>query len=270
MTQRLVRKGLRSVVRAYVWLILGFIFLPLLVIISMSFTPERVMQFPPTGFSLQWYQELLTSNAWMTATFNTILVATTAAVLATGIGGTAAFALYRYEYSLKSILAAIFTAPIMLPPVIMGVVFTSFFITLGLGGELWTLIIAHGVFLTPFPFILISLGLTEIDTGYEEAARDLGASRLTTLRTVTLPLLVVHIIAGALFAFVFSLNDFIIAWLMSGFTFETIPIRIFSSLRYSYSPVIAAVSTILIVMTFGTMVVVDYVTDGGSGTQLFG
>lgn len=252
-------KIVATLLRAFAWLVLLFVLTPLIIISAMAFTSGEFLVFPPEGFSLRWFGEL---TSWIGAIQNSVLVAVPAALIATTIGGTAAYSLDRYDYQFGNALAAAATLPIMLPPVIVGVMFMAFFITIGNSGNIWNLIIAHSIFLTPFPFILISQGLGELDQSFEEAARNLGASQLLTVRTITFPLIRANVIAGFLFAFILSLNEYIIAWLLSGFAIQTVPIQIFTSLRYNYSPSIAVVSLLFIVVTFAALTVADYLAGG--------
>jgi len=247
---------------SYTGLVIGFVLLPLVVISLMSFTPSEFLRFPPEGLSLRWYREFFDSRAWLVAMQNSLFIALAAAVGATSIGATAAFALDRYDYRFEMVLTGLSILPILLPPVIIGVAFVTLFGLLGVGGEPWTLAVAHSIFFSPFPFVLVSQGLGDIDRSYEEAAADLGAAKATVIRRITVPLLRANLFAGALFAFILSLNEYIISWLISGFSFKTIPIQIFTSLRYSYSPVIAAVSLLFIVMTVVVMLVVDRFAGG--------
>ncbi|PSP84401.1 spermidine/putrescine ABC transporter permease [Halobacteriales archaeon QS_6_64_34] len=247
---------------SYTSLVIGFVLLPLVVISLMSFTPSEFLRFPPEGLSLRWYREFFDSRAWLVAMQNSLFIAIAAAVGATSIGATAAFALDRYDYRFEMVLTGLSILPILLPPVIIGVAFVTLFGLLGVGGEPWTLAVAHSIFFSPFPFVLVSQGLGDIDRSYEEAAADLGAAKATVIRRITVPLLRANLFAGALFAFILSLNEYIISWLISGFSFKTIPIQIFTSLRYSYSPVIAAVSLLFIVMTVVVMLMVDRFAGG--------
>jgi len=247
---------------SYTGLVIGFVLLPLVVISLMSFTPSEFLRFPPEGLSLRWYREFFDSRAWLVAMQNSLFIAIAAAVGATSIGATAAFALDRYDYRFEMVLTGLSILPILLPPVIIGVAFVTLFGLLGVGGEPWTLAVAHSIFFSPFPFVLVSQGLGDIDRSYEEAAADLGAAKATVIRRITVPLLRANLFAGALFAFILSLNEYIISWLISGFSFKTIPIQIFTSLRYTYSPVIAAVSFLFIVLTFVVMLLVDRFAGG--------
>lgn len=247
---------------AYTVLVVGFVLLPLVVIGLMSFTPSEFLEFPPQGISLQWYTEFAESTTWLLAMQNSLIIAVASAAGATSIGGISAFALDRYDYRFETALTGLSILPILLPPVIIGVAFVTFFGLLGVGGQLWTLVIAHSIFFAPFPFVLVSQGLGDIDRSYEEAAADLGAGRLAVIRRITVPLLRANLFAGALFAFILSLNEYIISWLIAGFSFKTIPIQIFTSLRYTYSPIIAAVSLLFIAMTVVVMLLVDRFSGG--------
>lgn len=250
------------VAKLYLAACLSFIVAPILIIIAISFTPEQFLTFPPGGFSLRWFAEVLTSPGWQLALINSLVIATGASVIATSIGLSLAFALDRYDVRYTSLLRGIGVLPILIPPVIVGVAFMSYFFLIGISGTLLNLVIAHGVFYSPFSLVLISTGLDEMDREVEEAAMNLGATRWQTLRTVTFPIIRSNVFSGVLFAFILSLNEYIIAFLVSGFTVTTVPIKIFSSLRYSYSPTIAAISVLYVVLTTVVVAVVEYYTGG--------
>ena len=259
---RTKERVLSVALRGYVALVVLFIAGPLAIIAAVSFTPEEFLTFPPGGFSLRWYVEFLTNPTWLGALANSLIIALGAAVLSTTIGGSLAFALDRYGYRLSGAIGTLGILPILVPPVIIAVAFLVFFLEIGLAGSHFGIIVAHGIFYSPFPFILISQGLDELDTGYEEAAMNLGATPTQTIRTITYPLLRTNVISGALFAFILSLNEYIIAWLLSLFLVQTIPIRIFNQLRYSYPPVIAAASVIFIALTVVVMTAIDRMSGG--------
>ena len=248
--------------RLYVAAVTLFIAVPLAIIIAVSVTPEQFLTFPPGGISAQWYVDFFTSPSWIIAFLNSLGIAAAVAVLATTIGGSLAFALDRYGYRWSAILGTFGVLPILVPPVIVGVAFLIFFLQLGLAGSRLSIVVAHGIFYAPFPFILIAQGLDELDRTFEEAAMNLGASPIRTIRTITYPLLRANVVAGALFAFILSLNEYIIAWLLSLFLVDTIPIQIFNSLRYGYSPTIAAASVVFIGITVVVMVAIDRLSGG--------
>jgi len=248
--------------RLFAWLSMLFVIFPLFVISMLAFNSGSFLAFPPEGFSLQWFSETASDPGWIEAIRNSFVVAALASVIATSIGGSAAYALYRYDYQFGIAIVGLAIIPVLIPPVILAVMFLTFFAMLGSHGSIWNVVIAHAIFLTPFPFFMISQGLKDVDRSYEEAARNLGASQLTAVRTITLPLVGPNIVAGFLFAFILSLNEYIIAWLLAGFASPTVPVQIFTSLRYNYSPTIAVVSLFFITVTIVALALAEYLTDG--------
>jgi ABC-type spermidine/putrescine transport system permease subunit II len=249
---------------ARLYLLVAFLFIigPVVIIVGVSVTSGRFLTFPPKGFSLQWFTVALTNIGWQIALLNSLTVALGASFISTSIGLSLAFALDRYNVRYTQYIRGIGILPILIPPVIIGVMFMSYFITIGISGTIFNLMLAHGVFYAPFALVLISTGLDEMDRSVEEAAMNLGATRWQTLRTVTFPIIRTNVFSGLLFAFILSLNEYIIAYLVSGFTVSTVPIRIFASLRYSYSPVIAAISVIYVIITTVVVIAIEYYTGG--------
>lgn len=239
-----------------------FLVVPLLIVIAVSFTSDIFMIFPPKGISLRWYREFISSSEWQTAINNSLLVATGTAVFSTSIALVLAFVLHRYDVRFANAIRTLGLLPFLLPPVIIGIAFMAFFYAIGYAGKIVNVIIAHGIFYTTLPLMLISLGFESVGKEIEEAAMNLGATDIKVLSTVTLPLIRNDIFAGVLFAFILSLNEYFIAFLVAGFTVTTLPIQIFSSLRYSYSPAIAAVSVFFIIITTGVVIAIDRLTGG--------
>ncbi len=257
------RDGVSSgLLRLFAWLTMVFILTPLVIISVLAFNSGNFLAFPPEGFSLRWIEATATDPGWLEAIQNSFLVGIPASLIATSIGTVAAYALYRYDYQFGIVVVGLAIIPVLIPPVILAVMYLTFFAMAGSYGSIWNVIIAHAIFLTPFPFFLIAQGLKEVDRSYEEAARNLGASQLTAVRTITLPLVSANIVAGFLFAFILSLNEYIIAWLLAGFSVPTVPVQIFTSLRYNYSPTIAVVSLFFIAVTVIGLSVADYLTGG--------
>ena len=138
------------------------------------------------------------------------------------------------------------TAPFVLPPVITALGFLAFWTTVGAYGQPWTVVVGHGIFFVTLPLVTLSLGFASIDRSLVEAASTMGADDRTILRTIVLPLIRPYLISGFAFAFVLSLNEYIVAYMAVGFTLETLPIKIFNSLRYGYTPTMAAVSILFV------------------------
>jgi ABC-type spermidine/putrescine transport system permease subunit II len=239
-----------------------FLIVPLLIVIAVSFTSDIFMVFPPKGLSLRWYHEFLAMSDWREAIRDSLIIASGTAVLSTSIALVLAFVLDRYEIRFARVIRTLGLLPFLLPPVIIGIAFMAFFYAVGYSGKVLNVIIAHGVFYTTLPLMLISLGFESVDKEIEEAAMNLGATELKVFTTVTLPLIRNDVFAGILFSFILSLNEYFIAFLVAGFTVTTLPIKIFSSLRYSYSPTIAAVSVFFILITTGVVIAINKLTKG--------
>ncbi len=221
---------------------------PLVVIAGVSVNSRRFISFPPKGFSLKWYAEIVVNDSWFRAVENSLLVATLSALLSVSIALPVAYSLWRYRLYYARALYALGVAPFLLPPVIMALAFLIFWTTVGSHGQVENVIIAHAIFLIALPLITISLGLESIEREMIEAAQTMGANEPRVFRTVVLPLVRPYIISGYAFAFVLSLNEYIIAFMTVGFTLETLPIKIFNSLRYGYTPVMGSVAVVFAVL----------------------
>ncbi|MFQ5984894.1 MAG: ABC transporter permease [Alphaproteobacteria bacterium] len=225
-----------------------FLSAPLIVVAGVSVNEKKRLLFPPRGFSLSWYGELVIQKQWLTPVINSLIIATFAAAVAVSIALPLAYFLWRYKVFYAKVLYALGLVPFALPPVITALGFLMFWGSLGYWGRIENDIISHGVFLMTLPLVTISLGLESIDPAMTEAAATMGADERTVSRTVILPLIVPYILSGYAFAFVLSLNEYIIAFMVAGFTVETLPIKIFNSLRYGYTPVMACVSILFFVL----------------------
>ncbi|MFB6186729.1 MAG: ABC transporter permease [Halobacteriaceae archaeon] len=248
--------------RAFVVAMLIFVLLPALVIFGTSLTQTQYVIFPPQGITAHWYRLLLRSDEWQMAMLNSVIIALAAAFVSGVLGTMSAYALDRQEIPKSGLFYGLFAVPIILPPIILAIGFLNLFAQFGLTGTYIAIILAHGVFTMPFPFLLVSNGLAEIDPQVEEASMTLGADRITTLRKITLPLVRSNIVAGYIFAFVISLNEYIIAQIVVGLSITTFPIKIFNSLRYSLTPAISSTSVVVIVVTAILVYIVDKMSSG--------
>lgn len=241
----------RSPVAHFAWLkpwVLGFyafLYFPIVVLIAYSFNESRFAMLWK-GFSLKWYVKVLNNGDIQAAALNTLTVAVSATAIATSIAVISALALARGgEFRGKTLSMGLLALPIVVPEIVTAVATLMFFTTLGLSLGLGNLIIAHTVFCIPFAFMPIRARLEGLDSSLEQAARDLYASRWQAFRLVTLPLLAPGIIAGAVLAFVISLDDFIISMMISDAGTTTLPVYIFSMIRHGITPEVNAVSSIM-------------------------
>ncbi|WP_375594741.1 ABC transporter permease [Algihabitans albus] len=219
---------------------------PLVVIAGVALNEGRVLHFPPRGFSLQWFADILRDSGWSNALFNSLSIAALSATLAVSIALPLAYFLWRWRVRYAAALYTLGTAPFVLPPVISALGFLAFWATVGLYGNYVTVVISHAIFFVTLPMVTISLGFQSIDRGLVEAAATMGATPGQIFRSVIFPLVRPYIVSGFAFAFVLSLNEYIVAYMVAGFTVETLPIKIFNSLRYGYTPVMAAVAVVFV------------------------
>jgi putative spermidine/putrescine transport system permease protein len=239
--------------RALKWLVTGitlvFLLSPLVVISIVSVNENRYMDFPPAGLSAAWYSALWSDIGWRSAIQRSLFIAATSAALAVVVATPFAYVLRTYRIRLSPLLYSLGILPFMLPPVISALGAQVFWNSTHHVGRIENVIIAHSVFFSTLPLITISLALETMDPALGEAARTMGANSRTTFRTITLPLLVPSMVTGYAAAFVLSLNEYIIAFLVAGFSVETLPIKIFNSLRYGFTPTIASVAVVFILIS---------------------
>ncbi len=226
----------------YMALIALFLAAPLVVVAGVSVNAKKSLLFPPQGFSLSWYTEIFAAADWRSALFASIVVAALSAAIAVAIAMPLAWFLWRRVAPWAQVFRFLGLAPFLLPPVITALGFLSFWATAGAYGAPWTAVISHAVFFVTLPLVTLSLGFASIDRSLVEAAATMGASDGQVFRSVILPLITPYLVSGYAFAFVLSLNEYIVAYMTVGFTLETLPIKIFNALRYGYTPTMAAVS----------------------------
>jgi putative spermidine/putrescine transport system permease protein len=246
---------MRAVKVAVVTFVILFLTAPLLVVLMASFNRNRYLDFPVEEYSTHWYSSLLTDGQWRAAVDNSLTIGVASATLAVLLALPLAYAVHTYRPRLSPALFGLGVLPFMLPPVISATGMLVFWNRVGHVGKIENVIVAHGVFFSTIPLITITLGLQAIDPAVGEAATTLGAPPRRRFRTVTLPLLLPSIVTGFVAAFVLSLNEYIIAFMVAGFSVETLPIKIFNSLRYGFTPTIAAVSVVFTLLSVVSLAV---------------
>ena len=230
-------------------LVLFYLILPILVVVPLSFSSASYLSFPPPGFSLQWYRNFFTRADWLSSAWLSLWVGLAVTVLATTLGTPAAVALVRGRFVGKGLVNAFILSPLIVPGIIVAIGIYFFYARLGIVGSPIALVLAHTCLAVPFVVINVSATLYGFDEALEYAAMSLGASRWGAFRQVTLPLIGPGVVAGALFAFVTSFDELIVALFVSGTTAVTLPRRMWEGIRFEIDPTIAAVSTILVAFT---------------------
>jgi putative spermidine/putrescine transport system permease protein len=236
-------------------LVAGFLLLPVVFIVLLSFGSSRWLAFPPPGWTLKWYQELFADPAWLDAALTSARIATMTAILSVVIGLLASFALVRGNFRGREILRGLLLTPMVLPVVVFAIAIYAFFLRLGLGGTSIGFVIAHTVLALPFAIIPIATALEGFDKSIEDAAIVCGASPLEARLRITLPSIRIGIFSAAIFSFLASWDEVVVAIFMASPSLQTLPVKIWGSLRSDLSPVIAAASSLLVGLTLALMVV---------------
>ncbi|MBX0297220.1 ABC transporter permease [Haloarcula nitratireducens] len=221
---------------------------PLVVLITTSFAASSSFQFPPQGFSLQWYAEFVQSQTWLTAVKNSVIVGTGTILLSTTLSLLAAFGVRESDSVWISRLIPLTLMPLFLPPVVLGVALLSFFGSYNLHQTYGSIIVAHALWATPISFLIIQSVMTQVNWGLQDAALDLGASPLRTKFEVIFPQIKQGLFASALIAFIISLQEFVMALFLSGQETRTIPVLAWTAISQMLDPIVNVISTLLITL----------------------
>jgi putative spermidine/putrescine transport system permease protein len=230
-------------------IVLLYLVFPVFVVVPVSFSSAKYLQFPPPGWSLQWYQNYFDRPGWVPATFVSIRVAVITTILATTLGTAASLALVRGRFPGRNTINSFIVSPLVVPGIIVAIGIYFFYAQAKLVGNPLGLALAHTALALPFVVTNVSATLHGFDERLEYAAMNLGANRWQTFRRVTLPIIRPGVFAGALFAFITSFDELIVALFVSGSGAVTLPRKMWDSLRQEIDPTIAAVSTILITVS---------------------
>jgi len=237
----------RALLALWAALVLVYLTLPLLIIFPISFSSAPYLQFPPPGFSLQWYRRYLDGPAWLDPTLLSLEVAGATTVLALLLGVPFAFALDRGRFPGRRALERLATAPMIVPTIVLSIALYGVFARLRLIGEWYGIALAHTMLALPFVVIVVKAGLAGFDRNQELAAEGLGASRWRAIRRVTLPQIAPSLVSAAFLAFITSFDELVIAMFLGGSNM-TLPKKMFDNIRMEIDPTIAAISALQIVL----------------------
>lgn len=239
---------------AYNAAVYGWLLAPILIVIVFSFSADAAFVFPPRALSLRWFRYLAGRDEFFSAARVSLEVALVAGAASTALGLLASLALVRGRFRRKDLIEGVLMSPLALPSIITGVALLQFFALAGPADALGRLVLGHVAVCTPYAIRSISACAYGVDPSLEEASRVLGAGPWRTFRRVLLPLLSPGIVAGFLFAFVTSFDNVTVSLFLVGSNTITLPIRILTYLEWQFDPSIAAVSTVLIAITIGTVI----------------
>jgi putative spermidine/putrescine transport system permease protein len=247
----MTRSGKRiPVTRVFVYsfavLVLAFLIFPIFVIVPVSFSSSPFLQFPPPGWSLRWYERFFGRPQWVDAAILSFWVAAVVMVLATVLGTAAAFALVRGHIRGRRWINSFILSPLIVPGIVVAIAIYFFYARLRLVGTPLGMILAHTALAVPYVVVNVTATLYGFDRRLEQAAMNLGANRWRMFSHVTLPLIRPGVLAGALFAFIASFDELIVAIFIAGAGAVTLPARMWEGVRMEVDPTIAAVATITI------------------------
>ena len=228
---------------------LAFICLPLVIIFILAFSDSPFLKFPPTGFSLRWFENYFARPDWTGATWISIKVATITMIISTIAGTLAATAIVRSTFRGKGLLVGILISPVVIPTVILAIAVYFLFARLGLVGTVSGLVLAHVVLAIPFVIVVVSGALKSVDMSLERAAQTLGAPPVTAFLRITLPSIRPAVLTAAFFSFLASFDELVIALFIAGTGSRTLPKRMWEGIREEIDPTTAAVAAMLISLT---------------------
>ncbi|QIM62709.1 spermidine/putrescine ABC transporter permease PotC [Pasteurellaceae bacterium Orientalotternb1] len=241
----------------FMFLVYAYLYIPIIILVVNSFNADRY-GLSWKGFSWNWYERLFNNDTLIQAALNSVSIAFFAATFSTIIGALTSIALYRYKFRGKQAVGGMLFVVMMSPDIVMAVSLLALFMLVGVSLGFWSLLFAHITFCLPYVVITVSSRLKDFDSKMLEAAKDLGASELTILRKILLPLLLPAIVSGWLLSFTISLDDVVVSSFVTSASYEVLPLKIFSLVKTGVTPEVNALATLMIIFSL-TLVVLSQV-----------
>jgi putative spermidine/putrescine transport system permease protein len=238
-------------------LFLAFILAPLVVVIAVSFTDRGYISMPFDGASLRWFRAILENEDIVDAFWLSVRLALVAATLGVALAVPAALAIARYRFPGRGALTGFFLSPMMIPAVVLGIAFLRFLSMLGLGGSFWALCATHVIIVVPYALRLALSSAVGLDRDAERAALSCGASRFTAFRRVVLPMIRTGVVGGWVLSFIQSFDELTMTIFVATPGTTTLPVAMYNQIAQTIDPLVASVSTVLIVGTVVLMLVLD-------------
>jgi len=239
-------------VRGYLGLVLVFLYLPIAVMIVMAFNRSPLYELPIV-FDTVWFQALAKNERLLTAGFNSLWIAIANTIIATALGTMAALAFQRYSFRGRTLMQLLLFPPITIPWLIIGTSMLVMFFWLGIGRGLHAMLLGHVALSIPYVIVVVGARLKSFGTALEEAAATLGANPWQTFWRISAPVMAPGVVAAALFAFAVSFDQFVISYFLAPPGVSTLPVEIYSAIRKGFTPEVNAISTIIIVVSMGLM-----------------
>jgi len=235
-----------------------FILAPLVMVMAVSFTDKGYLSLPTDGLSLRWFYAILDNPAFIDAFWMSTWLGLVSATLAVILAVPAALAIARHKFPGRDVIAAFLLSPLMIPHLVLGVAFLQFYSSIGLGGSFAGLAAAHIILITPYALRLALASATGLSVDAEHAALTLGANKFTVFRKITLPLILPGVAGGWMLSFITSFDELTMSIFVASPSTTTLPVRMYHHITQTIDPLIASVSTVLIVMTVVLMLILDW------------
>ncbi|MFZ7186447.1 spermidine/putrescine ABC transporter permease PotC [Avibacterium avium] len=237
----------------FMLVVYSYLYIPIIILVTNSFNADRY-GLSWKGFSWNWYERLFNNDTLIQAAFHSVTIAFFAATFSTILGGLTAIALYRYRFRGKQAVSGMLFIVMMSPDIVMAVSLLALFMIVGISLGFWSLLLAHITFCLPYVVVSVFSRLKGFDAKMLEAAKDLGASEVTILRKIILPLALPAIVSGWLLSFTISLDDVVVSSFVSGVSYEILPLKIFSLVKTGVTPEVNALATIMIIFSLALVV----------------
>lgn len=244
-----------NILRGLAWAGVLFLVAPLLVVIPVSFTPERYLSFPSEALSLRHYETLIFDRRWSGGIVTSLVIAGITTALSVVIGTLCAVGMWRIGGRRMQLLRLMILAPLIVPSIVHALAFYKSWIDLGWLDTIWGVIVAHTTICVPLVMITVSASLSGFDHRLEYAARSLGARPVTVLRRIILPNILPGVVSGGVFAFITSWDEIIVILFITARKVRTLPQTIWSSIMERVDPAVAAISTVMIATTLAVVVI---------------
>jgi len=239
-----------------------YIIAPIVIVLIISFSSAQFLTFPPPGYSMQWYENIVDNPAWLRSLWTSLRVMLPAGIAATVLGAAAAFALNRARIPGAAIINGILMAPLVVPVIITAAALFGVFRIWGLYGSIGGLILAHTVLTIPYVLSTVGASLQLVDKRLEDAAANLGATPWTAFRLVTLPLILPAVLSGLLFAMVISFDELVVSLFISTPVVRPVTVQMWSNIRGDVDPTIAAIATLIFLFSLAALLVESVMSRG--------
>ena len=244
-----ISHGARLWLYALAGVVMLFLIVPTLIVIPMSFSASQYLEFPPREWSLRWYANYFNSSSWMQATATSFKAAALTTLVATPLGTMAAYGLFTSRFRAMRVFSIVLITPMIVPVILIAIAVFYVYVKIGLVNSLTGIVLAHSMLAIPLVMMVVTSALKSYDMNQEMVARSLGASRPRAFVMVTLPQIRFAVVTGALLSFLTSFDEVILALFVSGGANSTLTRNMFNALRDQIDPTIAAISTIMVLVT---------------------